>query len=140
MLCKKIGSNWVIRIDKGEEVVTQLKEICEKNNIKAGFVSAIGASNKITVGLFNTNSKVYQSETLSGDFEITNLTGNVSRKDGEVYIHLHITVCDEEYKAHGGHLNEAWISATCEMLLTEVDGNIERKFNDNSGINIFDFI
>ncbi|MCT8975250.1 DNA-binding protein [Clostridium sp. CX1] len=138
MICKKLGSNWVIRIDKGEEIVSNIKEICEKNNIKAGFISAIGAADKVKIGLFNTNTKVYHSETLSGDFEITNLTGNVSRKDGEVYIHLHITVSDEEYKAYGGHLNEAWISGTCEMLLTEVDGEIGRQFDDNSGLNIFE--
>lgn len=138
MLYKKVGANWIIRIDKGEEVLTVLKEICEKNNIKSGFVSAIGATNKVKVGVFNTKTKVYHSELILGEHEITNLTGNVSRKDGEVYIHLHITVCDEEYKAQGGHLNEAWISATCEMVLTEVDGQIERKFDDNSGLNLFD--
>lgn len=138
MLYRKMGSNWIIRIDKGEEVLTELKEVCEKNNIKAGFVSAIGATNKVKVGVFNTKTKAYHSEVLLGEHEITNLTGNVSRKDGEVYIHLHITVCDEEYKAQGGHLNEAWISATCEMLLTEVDGEIGRKIDENSGLNIFD--
>lgn len=133
-----MGNNWVIRIDKGEEVLAVLKNVCEKNNIKAGFVSAIGAADRVKIGLFDTHTKTYNSEILSGDFEITNLTGNISRKDGEVYIHLHITVCDEEYKAHGGHLNEAWISGTCEMLLTEVDGEIGRKFDENSGLNVFD--
>ena len=138
MICKKAGSNWIIRIDKGEEVVSTLKEICEKNNIKSGFVSAIGAADKIKLGVFNTHTKEYHSKTLTGDHEITNLTGNVSRKDGEVYLHLHITVCDEECKAQGGHLNEAWISGTCEMLLTEVSGEIGRKFDENCGLNIFD--
>lgn len=138
MIYKKMGSSWVIRIDKGEEILTSLKAICEKNDIKAGFLSAIGAADKVKVGLFDTNTKTYHSEVLTGDFEITNLSGNVSRKDGEVYIHLHITLCDDKYNARGGHLNEAWISGTCEMILTEVNGEIGRRFDEEAGLNLFE--
>ncbi|WP_040210412.1 PPC domain-containing DNA-binding protein [Clostridium polynesiense] len=137
MLYKKMGTNWIIRIDKGEEIIASLKKICADNDIQAGFVTAIGAADKVEIGLFDTHTKTYNSKVLSGDFEITNLSGNVSRNDGQVYIHIHITLGDSEYNAHGGHLNEAWISGTCEMLLTEVQGEIGREYNEDSGLNLF---
>jgi len=74
---------------------------------------------------------------LAGEYEITNLTGNITTKDGEVYLHLHITLGDEEYKAYGGHLNECWISGTCELVIDIVEGEIGRAFDEYSGLNLW---
>lgn len=39
----------------------------------------------------------------------------------------------------GGHLNKAVISATCEMVITVINGNVDRSFSDSVGLNLFDF-
>ncbi len=76
--------------------------VCGKEGIQLGNVSGIGAVNKATVGLFNPATKEYTSTTLEKDFEITSLIGNVSQKDGEVYLHLHATLADLEHNALEG--------------------------------------
>ncbi|MFW6386971.1 MAG: PPC domain-containing DNA-binding protein [Bacillota bacterium] len=91
------------------------------------------------IGLFATGSKEYHSTVLAGDHEVTSLKGNVSRKDGEVYLHLHITLANEEYNAYGGHLNSATVSDTCEVFVRELDGDIGRKFDQGVGLNLFEF-
>jgi len=136
MKYKKFGNKWVVRIDKGEEVIQILKKICEDNKIKLGSLSGIGATDRVTVGLFNTKSKQYQSKELIGDYEITNLSGNISTMNKEVYLHLHITLADENQQAFGGHLSSAIISGTGEIIVEEIEGEIERVFNEEVGLNL----
>lgn len=133
----KVGNKYFVRIDKGEEVLASLKEFCANTGVKLGSIVGIGAADKVTIGLFNTITKEYHNIALEGEYEITNLTGNITTKDGEIYLHLHITLGDEEYRAHGGHLNECWISGTCELTIDTVDAEIGRAFDDYSGLNLW---
>ncbi|MCF8012010.1 MAG: DNA-binding protein [Clostridiales bacterium] len=136
---KKFGSKYVVRIDRGEEVLESLTRIVEENNIKLGSVSGIGAADKVTLGLFSTNTKQYYSKELARDMEIANITGNISTKDGEPYLHLHITLADTEFNAYGGHLKSAVISATSELVIDEIDGEVDREFSEDIGLNLYKF-
>lgn len=137
---RRFKDKYVVRLQRGEEIIESLTRLCRENDIKLGRVTAIGAANKAKIGLFNVETKEYHSKELEGDMEITNLSGNISRKDGEVYLHLHITLCDKDNRAFGGHLNMAVISATCEMIIDVIDGYVEREFNDEVGLNLFKFM
>jgi predicted DNA-binding protein with PD1-like motif len=136
---KKFGNKYVMRIDKGEEIVDTLKKFCQDEKIKLGFVNGIGAVNKVRVGLFDTKSKQYNSAQLEGDYEITSLLGNISTKDGEVYLHLHINLSDANYNTHGGHLNSAVISGTGEIIIETIEGSVERQFSEEIGLNLYKF-
>ncbi|MGI6486518.1 MAG: DNA-binding protein [Thermoanaerobacterales bacterium] len=136
---KKFGNKYVMRIDKGEEIVDTLKKFCQDEKIKLGFVNGIGAVNKVRVGLFDTKSKQYNSAQLEGDYEITSLLGNISTKDGEVYLHLHINLSDANYNTRGGHLNSAVISGTGEIIIETIEGSVERQFSEEIGLNLYKF-
>lgn len=137
---KRFKDKYLVRLERGEEIVESVTKLCKEEGIRLGRVTGIGATNKVKIGLFNVETKEYHSTELEGDMEITNLSGNISTMDGGVYIHLHITVCDEDNKAFGGHLNMAVISATCEMIIDVIDGNVDREFNDEVGLNLFKFV
>ena len=127
------------RIDKGEEIISSLKTICEAENIKLASVSAIGAVNDFTVGVFSPENKTYKSNHFTGDYEIVSLLGSVTTKDGGFYAHLHMSAGNEYGSVFGGHLNEAHVSATCEMVIDIVKGMVEREFSDEVGLNLFKF-
>ena len=40
----------------------------------------------------------------------------------------------------GGHLNEAFVSATCEMVVLPMAGQVERAFDEETGLNLFRFL
>ncbi|SDW16275.1 hypothetical protein SAMN05660923_00325 [Tepidimicrobium xylanilyticum] len=136
---KRFGSKYVLRLDKGEEIVESIKTLCSKEGIKLASVTGIGATNRAVVGLFETSTKKYHSKELTGDMEITSLTGNVSQMGGEVYLHLHVTLADPSYNAYGGHLTSAVISATGEIIIDTIDGEVDREFNEEVGLNLFKF-
>ena len=72
--------------------------------------------------------------------QLTALVGNVTRKEGEPYLHLHITIGNPVTgEVHAGHLTSAVISATLELFLQVWDGQVGRKFSDQVGLNLFEF-
>ncbi|MBT3864894.1 DNA-binding protein [Candidatus Peregrinibacteria bacterium] len=139
MKISRFGKNLVVRIDKGEEIVENLKKACMDYGIDAGSVSGIGASNDAVIGFFDTGKKKYHSHKVSGDHEITSLTGNVSMMDGEVYLHLHIMLAGEDGAVVGGHLTSAVVSATCEIVVGIIDGALDRKKDEETGLNLLEF-
>lgn len=135
---RKIDDNhYAVKILKGEELIEQLIILCKKENIEAGEITGLGASNKVEIGLFNTNTKEYTTTIKEGMFEITSLIGNISRKEGEPYLHCHINFSDDTLMTYGGHLVKCYISATGEIIVTILDGKIEREFNSEIGLNLF---
>lgn len=136
---KRFDKKIVARIDKGEDILEQLEVISKKENIKLASVSALGATNDITVGVFHTAEKKYYAKHFTGDMEIVSLTGTVSTMNGEYYAHLHMSAGDTEGHVVGGHLNRAIISATCEMVIDIIDGQVDREKNEEAGLNTFKF-
>ncbi|SHK50119.1 PPC domain-containing DNA-binding protein [Desulforamulus aeronauticus] len=136
---KKFGSKYVVRLDKGDEIIESLKSLCQENAIRLGTVSGIGAVNRVKIGLFETSTKEYHSVELNKDMEITGLVGNVSEMNGEVYLHLHATLSDSTYNAFGGHLNVAVISATGEVIVDAIEGTVDREFSQEIGLNLLKF-
>lgn len=136
---KKTGNHYVVRMDKGDEVLEKLAELCKKENITAGSAVGLGAANRVVIGLFDTENKVYHKTELTGPMEITSLVGNISTKDGETYLHFHINVCNDKMEVRGGHLNECYISATAEITVTALDTVIERKMSEEIGLNLYRF-
>ncbi len=136
----RFDETYIVRINRGEEVISKLTELCEKEGIKAASVEAIGASDHVVIGLYDVDTRQYHTHVIDEPMEITSLLGNVSTKDGKTYIHLHINVCKEDMTVLGGHLNECRISATCEMFVRTVNGIIERKLDETeTGLNLFEF-
>lgn len=136
---RRFGEDIVIRIDKGEEMIEKMLEVCRKENVTLANVNALGAVGEFEVGLFNTAEKKYYSTIHKGDFEIVSLTGSITTKDGELYHHIHMSAGNQENKVYGGHLNYAKVSATCEMFIHVMPGKVERKFSDEIGLNLFKF-
>lgn len=136
---KKFDSTIIARIDKGEEILEKVKEIALKENIKLASISALGAVNDFTVGVFKTDEKNYYSNSFQGYFEITSLTGTINTMNGEFYTHIHMSAGNEKGEVFGGHLNRAVVSATCEMVITIIDGSVDRYFDEEIGLNLFKF-
>ena len=136
---RRFGKTIIARIDKGEEILTQLKNIALKEEIKLASVRALGATDDFTVGVFKVDEKKYYANHFTGDFEIVSLTGTISTMNGEYYAHLHMSAGDEQGRVFGGHLNEAIISATCEMGSEVIDGQVDRVRDESVGLNLFHF-
>lgn len=136
---RRFNNKIVARIDRGEEILDAIKEIALKEEIKLANLSALGAVGEFTVGVFKTREKKYYSNDFSGDFEIVSLTGTINTMNNEFYCHLHMSAGDADGRVFGGHLNRAVVSATCELIIAIIDGKVDRIFNEEVGLNLFNF-
>ena len=136
---RRFGNTIVARIDRGEEILAAVREIAGTEHIQLASVSALGATNDFTVGVYNVDEKQYHANDFKGNFEIVSLTGTINTMDGEFYTHLHMSAGDENGQVFGGHLNRAVVSAVCEMVITVIDGVVDRRFSEEIGLNLFRF-
>lgn len=132
---------YVLSIDNHEEIMAALKAFCIEKEIYAGRIDGIGAVNEATLRFLNPATKQYVDKTFKEQMEISNLIGNVSMKDGDVYLHVHVTLGREDYTAVAGHLLTAHINGACELYVRDFPDNngIGRKFDPETGLNLYDF-
>ena len=139
MQYKRFDNTIIARMDKGEEILEQLKDIAVKENIKLASISALGAVDYFEAGVYDVANKQYHKNSFKGAFEIVSLTGTINTMDGQYYSHLHMSAGGQDGKVFGGHLNKAIISATCEMVINIKNGKVYRFYDDVTGLNLFKF-
>lgn len=137
---RKFGNTVMARADRGEEILESIKRIAMAENIKLASVSALGAVDDFTVGVYNVEEKKYYSNNFTGSFEIVSLTGTINTMNGEFYAHLHMSAGNDRGEVFGGHLNKATVSATCEMVITLINGRVDREYDEITGLNLFKFL
>ena len=125
MQYKRFGNTIVVRIDRGEEITEKIKEAALKENVRFASVQAIGATDEFEAGAYNFPQKKYNSRRYAGVFEIVSL--------------LHISAADENGVVFGGHLNSARVSATCEAVIRLIEGDISRRTDEITGLNLWEF-
>lgn len=136
---RRFDNTIIARIDKDEEILEQVKAISLKEHIKLGTVSALGAIREFTVAVYDTTDKQFYVNEFEGAYEIASLSGTINTMNDEFYTHLHMSAGDTTGKVFGGHLSKAVVSATCEMVITIINGYVDRVKDEEIGLNIFKF-
>lgn len=135
----KVAHNtFLVRLEKGEEVIHSIEEFCKKEHIQNAFLSALGSVENPTLAHYLVTTKHYTEKQLQGIYELTNLTGNVTLFERKPIVHAHVSLSDEEMHALGGHLVSAVVSATIELTVTQLDSKIEKKHSEEIGLKLLD--
>ena len=74
-----------------------------------------------------------------GMFEIVSFTGTINTMDDKYYSHIHAAAADAKGNVYGWHLSHGIIGATCEMVITVIDGVVDRVKDEETGLNVFNF-
>lgn len=127
----RLLSGWTA--GKGSET---LKGFCAKNNIKCGYFFGIGSLDEAELAHYIVRNKKYTFNKYRQPLEITNLSGNITTMDSRVYLHCHITLSDVEMESIAGHLKEGIVGATAEIVVIKLDGEINRKYDEKTGLNL----
>lgn len=139
MIYKRFDTKLVIRVDKGENLVESIRQVLLKEKVLAGSISGIGAIDHLDISAFNIKKKEYDKIIIDEYMEVTALSGNISQKDDSLYTHFHIICGKSDGTTVSGHLNEARIVLTGEIVVDIIDGVIDRQFDDQIGLNLIKF-
>ncbi len=133
-------NRYVVSLDNHVNILEALTAFCEEKDILAGEVEGLGAIGSATFRFLNPATKKYVDKSFEEQMEITNLTGNISQKEGKVYLHVHITASRSDYSCIGGHLLEARVNGACELLVTAFPGTqLGRRPDEETGLNLYQF-
>ena len=123
------------KLSCGCDLLEELTNVSTERDVRLGRIEAIGAVQKARIGFYNQETRIYQFNSLDHPLEITKLIGNISLKDGNPFVHAHITLSDESGKSYGGHLAPGTVVFACEFLLEAFDGPaFNRCFDEETGL------
>ena len=130
------GQNRVLRFDKGEEVIAGLQNYMKEQNLAACVFSGIGSSSEMELGYYNSHIKDYRRKPFLDGMEILSLSGNGGVKEGAPVVHAHGLFSGTDFAVVGGHVFKLVVSATCEIYLQTLTGEISRSQNADFNLNL----
>jgi len=131
-LFKKIH---VFRIKPKLELMAEIVSYCRKHNITSGVVlGIIGSLEKARLNFVQELPARFDSVDYDGPLEIVCAQGSIALKDEEMIAHVHMQISSKEM-SRGGHLAEATIMSTAEVVIGELDIQIHRQFDSYTGLN-----
>jgi uncharacterized protein len=135
---KKIDESpktFILVFETGDELADGLFQFAKEQRLSAASFKAVGALSSVRLGWLSWEKKRYEpSVTLDEQVELLSLIGDVALKDGEPVVHAHAVIGKKDGTAHGGHLLQARIRPTCEVVLTESPAHLQKFIDPESGI------
>ncbi len=125
---------FAIIFNTGDEVVTGLKAFAEEKGLTASHFTAIGAFKNVVLGYFDWDKKDYTKILIHEQVEVLSLVGDVTLDEGKPNIHAHVVLGKQDGSTCGGHLIEARVRPTLEVMLTESPDHLIRRFDRESGL------
>ena len=125
---------FVLVFETGDEAVAGIREFAKRQRLNASHFTAIGAFSDVVLGYFDWTQKSYRRIPVSEQVEALSLVGNVVLKDGEPQVHAHAVLGKSDATAHGGHLLEAHVRPTLEIVLVESPAHLCRRADPDTGL------
>jgi predicted DNA-binding protein with PD1-like motif len=126
-----------VRLEHDADLVQSITELARSNRVEAGSFTAIGALKRARLGYYDQKNHGYREMKIDAPHEMASCIGNVSLKDGEPFVHVHVVLADETGNTKAGHLLEGIVFAA-EVHLHELEGpRLERKYDEATGLSLW---
>ena len=124
--------------EPGDEIGATLLQYARKEKLKAAHFVGIGGASDVVLGYFDLVINEYRRTPVREQVEIMSLIGNVALYEGEPKLHAHIVIGKRDGSALGGHLIEAHVRPTLELMLTRAESPLVRTRHDATGLPLLD--
>jgi uncharacterized protein len=126
---------FLARLPKGDDLLEAItREFLERSIPKAAF-NVIGAVALAALGYYDPQTRRYVNREFEGPLEIVACMGNVSEKEGKIFVHAHVTLSGEDYRCIGGHLMPGTEIFAAELYATPLPGKTPvREFDEPTGL------
>jgi hypothetical protein len=125
---------FVLIFDTGDEVASGLLDFAKDHHLDSSHFTALGAFSDVVVGYFDWTKKEYKRIALPEQVEVLALVGDIALNQGEPKVHAHVVLGKADGTAHGGHLLEAHVRPTLEVVLVESPQHLQRQSDPESGL------
>jgi len=134
---REVPRHFALVFELGDDVIAEMQRFVEEQNVMAAFFNGLGGFQRATFGFYNLTGKRYEPIEV-GQVEVLSLTGNVAIYDGKPKLHIHCALGHRDGRAVGGHLMQATVGPTLEIVLDELAGNLHRTDRPEIGLPLID--
>lgn len=120
--------------DRGDDVMAELLRFAREQGLSASRITALGAFERATLGYFDWETRDYVRIPVDEQVEVVSLLGDVALDRDEPKLHLHAVLGRRDGSTLGGHLLEARVRPTLEVLLVDSPSYLRRECDAASGL------
>ena len=125
---------FAVVFDTGDEVLGNLLAFAREHKLCASEFTGLGAFSDVVLGFFDWQDKDYKRIPVAQQVEVVSLVGNLAFKGDEPKLHAHVVVAAADGHALGGHLLEAHVRPTLELVVTESRAHLRREIDEETGL------
>lgn len=130
---------FAIVLDTDDEVMGSLKRFVEREKLSFGQFSAIGAFRSARLGYFDWERKEYSPIPVAEQVEVASLIGDLATgPDGQPSLHIHCVLGCRDGRAIAGHLLEAHVRPTLEIVWRDSPAHLRKRHDADSGLALID--
>lgn len=130
-----MSNPFLVRLPKGDDLLEAMTRAFEERSVSSASFTLIGAVTDAVLGYYDFETRSYKNREFKGDFEIVSCMGNVSLKDGKIFVHAHISLAGKDYGCIGGHLMPGATIFAAELMATPVPGEAHvREMDEPTGL------
>lgn len=117
-----------------DEVMSNLVAFAKAQKLGGSRISAIGAFREVTLGYFDWEAKDYKHIPVKEQVEVLSLLGDIALHNGEPKIHAHVVVGRSDGSTRGGHLVDAHVRPTLEVMVVESPEHLQKQVDPETGL------
>jgi len=136
---RRSGDDWVIRLDRGEEIMASLTRLVQEQDLRCGSLLGIGAVEEVVLGFYDARSGEYLRRTFPGEWELVSLAGNITAVDGRPFVHAHAVLSDASFQCRAGHFFSGVVAVTAELHLRAAAVAVHRALDERIGLKLMRF-
>jgi predicted DNA-binding protein with PD1-like motif len=126
---------YILVLEKGDEAVSCIEGFARDHGLGAAQLTGLGAFSDAVLGFFDWDTKNYRKISVPEQTEVVSLLGDVAiGPDGKPALHPHVVIARSDGAAMGGHLLEAHVRPTLEVVLTESPKHLHKRKDPESGL------
>ncbi|HZT24901.1 MAG TPA: PPC domain-containing DNA-binding protein [Pseudolabrys sp.] len=122
-------------MDKGDEVLSCISGFAKRERLSAAQITGIGALSDAALKYFDWQAKRYLEIPVHEQVEVASLVGDVALDpEGNPAIHVHLVLGRKDGTAMAGHLGEAHVRPTLELIIAEQPSYLQKTLDPESGL------
>jgi hypothetical protein len=129
---------YAVIFSKGDEAFSGLTDFAREYNVTAAHFTAIGALKGAELGWFNPARKMYKQITVDSQVEVLSMVGDIALYNGKPAVHTHMVVGLPDGSTRGGHVLEAYVNPTLEVMVTVEPNAMHKRLDPETDLTLID--
>jgi uncharacterized protein len=125
---------FVVALEMGEEVVSSITGFALQLSLASSSVTGIGGFQRVRLGFFDYERSGFRENVIDEQVELLSLVGNIADEEGTPHLHAHVVLGRYDATTRGGHLVEAVVRPTMELVIVEYPEHLQRRHDKKTGL------